>query len=139
VAIAGARERGILQTDLVRKVVQDNRSVPRRTDYLHARGYIEKRLAMASTSTATGKKRGVRTSFLIHRRYAAQLAKPEATKPAKPEMLGPSTDVLQMLDLEEFTKQILDLLRGGDLVAKSDIKYILVSRLYGSSRRCVLG
>src|SRR5271170_7392454 len=41
--IASHRETGILQGDLVRQSGQDKRTVPKRTDCLHEKGYIDKR------------------------------------------------------------------------------------------------
>ena len=59
--IASTREKGILQIDLANASGQDKRSVPNRTDRLHARGYIEKRRIQV---------RGALTSLLILRMFA---------------------------------------------------------------------
>jgi DNA-binding MarR family transcriptional regulator len=126
VTIAQARERGILQTDLTKLSAQDKRSVPRRTDFLHARGYIEKRTAMG---TVRGTKRGIRTSLLVHRRFAARLAAIEKTTSAavaQSDGADPCPLIAHVLDLEEFTKGFLELIKGGELVAKSDLRHIMV-------------
>ncbi len=54
--IAATRSNGILQGELVRVSGQDKRSVPRRTDGLHAKGYIVKELVY---------RKGLRTSRLV--------------------------------------------------------------------------
>lgn len=59
--IASRRYDGIVQPELTRVTGQDKRSLPRRTDSLAKKGYIEKTLAFT---------RGQRTSHLILRRYA---------------------------------------------------------------------
>jgi B-block binding subunit of TFIIIC len=60
--IATYREGGILQTNLVKKSGQDKRSVPKRTDMLRNKGYIEKRAVCV---------RGMKTSLLVLRRFAS--------------------------------------------------------------------
>ncbi|KAH0555998.1 hypothetical protein GP486_006059, partial [Trichoglossum hirsutum] len=51
--IAKHREGGILQGDLVRETGQDKRSVPKRTDVLAQKGYIEKRAVIAKGSSTS--------------------------------------------------------------------------------------
>ncbi|RMZ87925.1 hypothetical protein DV736_g4852, partial [Chaetothyriales sp. CBS 134916] len=70
--IAASRANGILQGDLGRQTGQDKRSVPKRTDVLHTKGYIVKQ-------PVTNK--GTKTSLLILRRYAHHLAAPTITTP----------------------------------------------------------
>jgi transcription factor C subunit 3 len=59
--IAVTRSEGILQGELVRLSGQDKRSVPRRTDGLHAKGYIIKEFVY---------RKGVRTSRLVLTKFA---------------------------------------------------------------------
>ncbi|KAF3760280.1 hypothetical protein M406DRAFT_269034 [Cryphonectria parasitica EP155] len=67
IVIGSTREDGILQGDLVRATGQDKRSVPRRTDFLSAKGYIAKRTHMV---------RGSKTSKLWLARFAPELPAP---------------------------------------------------------------
>lgn len=60
-AIARAREDGILQGPLTQVTGQDKRSVPKRTDALHSKGYILKRKVFIN---------GLNTSRLTLRRFA---------------------------------------------------------------------
>ena len=48
--IASYRSQGILQTELVRRSGQDARSVPKRTDALRTKGYIDKRQVQAKSA-----------------------------------------------------------------------------------------
>ena len=59
--IAGSGPRGILQSALVQASRQDKRSVPHRTDRLHANGYINKNRVMANHA---------HTSMCVHKRFA---------------------------------------------------------------------
>lgn len=66
--IASYRHDGILQGDLVRASGQDKRSVPKRTDALRDKGYIEKRPVQA---------KGQRTSLLILQKFSRSPDEPE--------------------------------------------------------------
>lgn len=59
--IGAARHDGILQGELGRVTKQDKRSVPKRTDTLHSKGYVEKQAAYH---------RGHKTSRIFLRRFA---------------------------------------------------------------------
>ncbi|KAI9695725.1 MAG: RNA polymerase III transcription initiation factor complex subunit [Candelina mexicana] len=61
--ISARRERGIIQTELTRISGQDKRSLPRRTDALDIKGYIEKKPALI---------KGQRTSHCTLRKYVSQ-------------------------------------------------------------------
>ena len=63
--IASYRHGGILQGDLAKQTGQDKRSVPKRTDALCDRGYIDKR----ATHT-----RGLKTSRLVLRKFLPNVA-----------------------------------------------------------------
>ncbi|ETN41694.1 uncharacterized protein HMPREF1541_03630 [Cyphellophora europaea CBS 101466] len=63
IVIAAARSDGILQGELGRVAGQDKRSVPKRTDALHAKGYIIKETVIL---------RGFKSSRLTLRRFATQ-------------------------------------------------------------------
>ncbi|KAL1890173.1 hypothetical protein Cpir12675_005512 [Ceratocystis pirilliformis] len=64
VGIASSREEGIIQGDLCRLTGQDKRSLPKRTDALAKKKYIEKRATLV---------RGTKTSKLWLRRFAPPL------------------------------------------------------------------
>ena len=64
--IAAGGPNGVLQGALVRSSGQDKRSVPHRTDRLHANGYISKQKIMANSN---------HTSLCIHQRFAQNNAK----------------------------------------------------------------
>ncbi|CAK7228489.1 hypothetical protein SEUCBS140593_006933 [Sporothrix eucalyptigena] len=70
--IASARQKGILQADLRILVNQDKRSVPKRTDFLAAKGYAVKRTTIA---------RGYRTSMLWLTEFAP-IELPDGDEPA---------------------------------------------------------
>ncbi|CAK7224054.1 hypothetical protein SCUCBS95973_005390 [Sporothrix curviconia] len=72
--IASARQKGILQADLRILVNQDKRSVPKRTDFLAAKGYAVKRTTIA---------RGYRTSMLWLTEFAP-IELPDGDEPAGP-------------------------------------------------------
>ena len=72
VGIASVMESGILQGDLTRLIGQDKRSLPKRTDELARKGYIEKRPILA---------RGCKTSKLWLKPFAP--ATPDQNKPAE--------------------------------------------------------
>ncbi|KAI9716348.1 MAG: hypothetical protein M1812_005413 [Candelaria pacifica] len=61
--IGASKEKGIVQTELTRISGQDKRSLPRRTDALHTKGYIEKKPALI---------KGQRTSHCTLRKYISQ-------------------------------------------------------------------
>ncbi|CAK7269674.1 hypothetical protein SEPCBS119000_003691 [Sporothrix epigloea] len=72
--IASTRRKGILQADLRELVNQDKRSVPKRTDFLTAKGYIVKRTTIA---------RGYRTSMMWLTEFAP-IELPDGDEPPKP-------------------------------------------------------
>jgi len=58
--IATAGSQGMIQPDLIGLTGQDKRSIPKRTNVLHEKGYIVKKPILT---------RGYRTSHLLHRNY----------------------------------------------------------------------
>lgn len=62
--ISAQGERGIIQPELTRLSGQDKRSLPKRTDKLCEKGYIEKRAVFV---------KGCRTSLCVHKRYSKRL------------------------------------------------------------------
>ncbi|KAL1895183.1 hypothetical protein Sste5346_005328 [Sporothrix stenoceras] len=92
--IATARTRGILQADLRELVGQDKRSVPKRTDFLAAKGYAVKRTTIA---------RGYRTSML----WLAEFAPIELD--ADPTSATESTETLTLQSSKELASNGIDL------------------------------
>ncbi|SPN98883.1 uncharacterized protein DNG_01923 [Cephalotrichum gorgonifer] len=92
VGIASIMEKGILQGDLTRLVGQDKRSLPRRTDELARKGYIEKRPILA---------RGCKTSKLWLKAFApAAPAQNEATETSAEDATPAFPSAALVTDLE---------------------------------------
>ena len=144
VYIAASRERGILQTDLVRLVRQDSRSLPRRTDFLHAKGYIVKKPSIGTVGL-----KGIRTSILIHHKFAeragaSQTSRSQADGSGLNAQLSarnwPEKNAInRSFDLDGFTREFFKVVRGFDLVAKTDLKAKLVSVLFQTRRNFRIG
>lgn len=110
--IAFAGPDGIVQPDLVAASGQDKRSVPKRTDNLHAKGYIEKRGVLSN----------IRTTLLTHKRFTGS-----AAAKGDPERIFVNgvLDYLKFLDFLLFEKDSYD----GGLIPLSDLYKDLVSPL----------
>lgn len=126
--IAAAGPSGILQPDLVRISNQDKRSVPRRTQNLHDRGYIIKR------PTLTG---GSRTSLCLLKRFV-QAPSNEEAKNVLPEEDPQSTSnnnesifkrcfQNDKVDLCALSRAIFDILGDLKIIMLDDLKANLVS------------
>jgi hypothetical protein len=107
-AIASAKSSGIIQPDLVRLSGQDKRSIPKRTDELHRKGYIEKRPIQVKGS------RGMRTSLCTLRRFSQENAALETA--------GEAGD---MIDFEVFLDKLFDVLNEYKLISRNDLKKVL--------------
>lgn len=107
--IAAAGSKGIVQGDLVRASGQDKRSVPKRTDSLHEKGYIEKRSIYL---------RGNKSSQLYLRRFAAQ------DQPGEHQQDAAST-VAGQLTIRRVIRQMFDLLRNNPLIPQEDLRNAL--------------
>jgi transcription factor C subunit 3 len=105
--IASCRSQGILQTDLVRRSGQDARSVPKRTDALKAKGYIDKRQVQAKSA---------KTSLCTFSRFAnvvdGDVEGPEAK----------SAQSRDMIDFGTFCQDIFRVLKQYQIIARSDLK-----------------
>lgn len=114
--IASVRRKGILQADLRILVDQDKRSVPKRTDFLAAKGYIVKRTTIA---------RGYRTSMMWLTEFApielpdgdvstisaakAKSSKPNSSEVADSSLLSPTDLASSGIDFSpEFLKKNLE-------------------------------
>ncbi|KAI9765722.1 MAG: hypothetical protein M1840_007155 [Geoglossum simile] len=118
--IAKHRENGILQGDLVRETGQDKRSVPRRTDVLAEKGYIEKRPVIAKSSS---------TSRLTLKRFirAIPASLPHSGEGSRGwiEPAGHKAWLGDDIDLLSFCKAIFIHLRQQKILTISDLKRVL--------------
>ncbi|KAF3401134.1 Transcription factor tau subunit sfc3 [Talaromyces pinophilus] len=105
--IASCRSQGILQTELVRRSGQDARSVPKRTDALRTKGYIDKRQVQAKSA---------KTSLCTLSRFA-NIGESDAERPA-----AKSTQFQDMIDFDTFCQDIFRILKQYQIIARSDLK-----------------
>ncbi|KAJ6164897.1 B-block binding subunit of TFIIIC [Penicillium chermesinum] len=105
--IASAKADGIPQTELIRRSGQDKRSVPKRTDALQRKGYIEKRNIQV---------RGSRTSLCIARRFA---------NAATEEQDDSTGEKRVMMDFDSFTDNLFKTLKEFRLISRNDLKEAL--------------
>lgn len=109
--IASGKSTGIPQTDLVRLSGQDKRSVPKRTDVLQKKGYIQKRAIQVKST---------RTSLCTLR----QFLQPEyVTWQASTDQAAGAGS--RMVDFKAFTDKLFDILRDYKIVARNDLKSLL--------------
>ena len=110
--IAGQKSEGITQTDLVTVSGQDKRSVPKRTDALAAKGYIEKRKIQI---------RKHRTSLLTLRRFLN--APPTEIK----EEEGQKVQKAQMIDFGDLNQKLFGILDTSEnhIIGRNDLKDFL--------------
>lgn len=109
--IATHREGGILQGDLVKESGQDKRSVPKRTDILRNKGYIEKRVVHV---------KGLRTSRLVLRRFASNGASDSITP--RPVSLDPHRSVQDgSVDVHVLIRSLFAILKEKEIVTRDDL------------------
>ncbi|EFW19676.1 hypothetical protein D8B26_007873 [Coccidioides posadasii str. Silveira] len=111
--IASHKSRGVVQGDLVRLSGQDKRSVPKRTDTLQQKGYIEKKAIQY---------KGARTSLCILRKYAAS-APAEISQSIRPEserVGNPQFD--EMIDFSALLDKLFGCLREHRVITRNDLK-----------------
>ncbi|PYI21042.1 hypothetical protein BO99DRAFT_421145 [Aspergillus violaceofuscus CBS 115571] len=106
--IASRKHNGIVQTDLVKASGQDKRSVPKRTDALHQKGYIEKRAIQIKAA---------RTSLCTLRRFLTPEHAPQSDQDSEPSGVKP-----KMIDFNEFNGKLFDILREYRLISRNDLK-----------------
>ncbi|KAJ5159664.1 uncharacterized protein N7482_006668 [Penicillium canariense] len=102
--IASHKSGGIAQTDLVRLSGQDKRSVPKRTDALQQKGYIEKRAIQI---------RSARTSLCTLRRFL---------KPTGGDSKAEGTAESAMIDFEAFATKLFEILKEFGIITRNDLK-----------------
>lgn len=105
--IASCRSQGILQTELVRRSGQDARSVPKRTDALRTKGYIDKRQVQAKSA---------KTSLCTLSRFTS-IGDGDAEGPA-----AKSAQSQDMVDFDTFCQDIFRILKQYQIIARSDLK-----------------
>ncbi|KAL4889505.1 hypothetical protein BDV59DRAFT_186331 [Aspergillus ambiguus] len=108
--IASHGSKGVAQTDLVRLSGQDKRSVPKRTDTLQRKGYIQKRAVQIKSS---------RTSLCTLRRFLKDEdnASESTTEPADRQN--------QMIDFHKFMDDLFGILREHKILSRRDLKDLL--------------
>lgn len=111
-SIIGTRKSaGISQPELINLSGQDKRSVPKRTDALQRKGYIEKRaiqIKAARTSLCTLRQ------FLTSENLSAESAAP-----------GLETGAPKVIDFDVFTNRLFEILREHQIIARNDLKSAL--------------
>ncbi|KAF7588591.1 hypothetical protein BBP40_005476 [Aspergillus hancockii] len=108
--IASRKSNGIAQTELVKLSGQDKRSVPKRTDMLQRKGYIEKR-AIQIKST--------RTSLCTLRKFM------QSDHPSTESAGDRSAGETQIMDYTQFSNDLFGILREHRLVSRVDLKRLL--------------
>jgi hypothetical protein len=108
--IAAAGENGITQPDVVRISGQDKRSVPKRTDILAEKGYIEKKPVYIKSA---------KTSLLIHRKF--QRASDTQIQPG-PKAEAPGEIFQgQQLDFNTFVGWLSTRLQDSTIITEDDL------------------
>ncbi|KAL4878828.1 hypothetical protein BJY04DRAFT_229542 [Aspergillus karnatakaensis] len=106
--IASRQASGISQPELIRISGQDKRSVPKRTDVLQKKGYIEKRAIQM---------RNARTSLCTLRKFvqAGQSSSETSTR----------SDADRMIDFKAFTSKLFQILKEYQIISRTDLKDVL--------------
>ncbi|EPS32819.1 hypothetical protein PDE_07779 [Penicillium oxalicum 114-2] len=106
--IAMHKSKGIAQTDLVRLSGQDKRSVPKRTDALAQKGYVEKRPIQIKSA---------RTSLVTFRRFL----KP-TTGQFTAESASADPSARPIIDFDAFTAKLFGILKEFGIISRNDLK-----------------
>lgn len=110
--IAANRENGILQGDLVKESGQDKRSVPKRTDLLRDKGYIEKRNVQLRSS---------KTSWLVLGRFASSTTNDLTT--TMPIWVNPDGNAEnESVDFHILIQSIFAALKEKPMITLADLK-----------------
>lgn len=110
--IASRKSKGIPQTDLVRLSGQDKRSVPKRTDALQKKGYIDKRPVQVKAA---------RTSLLTLYKFLKSPSENTNGQSTQNHIAANDT-----VDFKAFTKKIFEILKEHNgIVARNDLKKLL--------------
>ncbi|PTU17290.1 hypothetical protein P175DRAFT_0487634 [Aspergillus ochraceoroseus IBT 24754] len=112
--IASRKSSGIAQPELIRLSGQDKRSVPKRTDVLQQKGYIEKRAIQIKAA---------RTSLCTLRRFLDQGN--ASTERPTVQNLDAGIDANKMIDFASFTTRLFEILREYQIISRNDLKGLL--------------
>ncbi|PYI02777.1 hypothetical protein BO78DRAFT_350977 [Aspergillus sclerotiicarbonarius CBS 121057] len=107
--IASRKHNGIAQTELVKVSGQDKRSVPKRTDLLQKKGYIEKRAIQVKST---------RTSLCTLRKFLS----PEHLKDRQAGQDSETAQGDNMIDFREFTDHLFEILQEYQIISRNDLK-----------------
>lgn len=105
--IASRRSKGIVQPELVKLSGQDKRSVPKRTDALQRKGYIDKRPVQTKTA---------RTSLCTLQRFYRHTTSVQTKEEPQSK---------NMIDFDSFNTSLFNILREHQLIARNDLKQLL--------------
>jgi DNA-binding MarR family transcriptional regulator len=119
--IASSRKNGILQPELVKASGQDKRSVPKRTDQLHDKGYIVKEGVMTNR---------IRTTRLTLKRFKE--TETDAKKTASEESSSGAVFMNQSLVYDHLLDTLLELFaKFNNLISLKGLKKTLVGQTGG--------
>ncbi|KAL4787956.1 hypothetical protein BJX76DRAFT_317401 [Aspergillus varians] len=112
--IASRKSSGIAQPELIKLSGQDKRSVPKRTDVLQKKGYIEKRAIQMKAA---------RTSLCTLRKFLT----PEHLSPETPtaDISDAGPDAASIIDFKSFTNRLFEIMREHKIIARNDLKNLL--------------
>lgn len=113
--IAASRRNGIMQGDLIRASKQDKRSVPKRTDALHQKGYIFKKSLYV---------KGNKTSRLYLRRFVD----------AEQSTGSSATPITEQLTIAHVARQLFEVLKNNPLIPQEDLSEVLGMKSFGRAR-----
>ncbi|KAL3467798.1 hypothetical protein BJX64DRAFT_247486 [Aspergillus heterothallicus] len=109
--VASRGSSGITQPELIKLSGQDKRSVPKRTDVLAQKGYIEKRAVQIKAA---------RTSLCTLRKFL----NPDNLA-LKQQADNASANGVKMIDFGAFTDRLFETLREHKIISRSDLKEAL--------------
>ncbi|KAL3478672.1 hypothetical protein BJX99DRAFT_269105 [Aspergillus californicus] len=110
--IASHKSSGVSQPELIRLSGQDKRSVPKRTDALQKKGYIEKRAIQVKAA---------RTSLCTLRKFLNPDNLTAEKSAIGTSAAGPDT----MIDFRWFTDTLFQIMREHKIIARTDLKELL--------------
>lgn len=113
--IASRKSKGIAQTDLVKLSGQDKRSVPKRTDMLQQKGYIEKRAIQVKSS---------RTSLCTLKKFVQETPIYTTATPAE-RGTGTKHEAGDIIDFKVFIDKLFEILKEYKVISRGDLKRLL--------------
>ncbi|EGE04229.1 hypothetical protein TEQG_03260 [Trichophyton equinum CBS 127.97] len=111
--IASRKEKGIIQSDLVRLSGQDKRSVPKRTDLLQEKGYIEKRAIQYQAA---------RTSLCTLNKFAGLGPGQLSYDPSSVVEPGSKSTTNKIIDFTVLREKLFEMLREYKVITRNDLK-----------------